>query len=106
MFFPVVTTALPEHTDSTVTAGSRLHFMLSFEYVVYWPFQNSETVILIFPVVIVLILLTLAGLAFLLYRYMCHNKGDYRTTGELAPGEDPDEDHNGQALREKTEYFI
>lgn len=55
--------------------------------------------------VIVLILLTLAALAFLLYRYLCHNKGDYRTTGELAPGEDPDE-HTNQATSEKKEYFI
>lgn len=60
---------------------------------------------LIFPVVIVLILVTLAALAFLLYRYLCHNKGAYRTTGELAPGEDPDE-HTNQATSEKKEYFI
>ncbi|XP_044068613.1 cell adhesion molecule 2-like isoform X2 [Siniperca chuatsi] len=60
----------------------------------------------VIAVVIALILLTLAGLAFLLYRYLCHNKGDYRTTGELAPGEDPDEEYSNQALSEKKEYFI
>uniref|UniRef100_A0A671VET9 Si:ch211-210c8.7 n=1 Tax=Sparus aurata TaxID=8175 RepID=A0A671VET9_SPAAU len=59
-----------------------------------------------FPVVIVLILLTVAALGFLLYRYLCHNKGDYRTTGELAPGEDPDEEYSNKATSEKKEYFI
>ncbi|KAF7653891.1 hypothetical protein LDENG_00077210 [Lucifuga dentata] len=75
--FQVVTAAVPTHTDSTV-AG----------------------------VVIALILLTVAVVGFLLYRYLCHNKGAYRTTGELAPGEDPEEDHSGQAASEKKEYFI
>uniref|UniRef100_A0A3Q1F9A8 Si:ch211-210c8.7 n=1 Tax=Acanthochromis polyacanthus TaxID=80966 RepID=A0A3Q1F9A8_9TELE len=64
------------------------------------------TVGCIFPVVIVLILLTLAALGFLLYRYLCHNKGAYRTTGELAPGEDPDEEYTNQGVSEKKEYFI
>uniref|UniRef100_A0A7N8XBM9 Si:ch211-210c8.7 n=1 Tax=Mastacembelus armatus TaxID=205130 RepID=A0A7N8XBM9_9TELE len=73
----VVTTAAPTGSDSAVIA-----------------------------VVIVLILLTVAALGILLYRYFCHNKGDYRTTGELAPGEDPDEDYNNQAVSEKKEYFI
>ncbi|XP_076596773.1 uncharacterized protein LOC143326779 isoform X2 [Chaetodon auriga] len=73
----VVTTAAPTSPDSAVIA-----------------------------VVIVLILLTVAALGFLLYRYLCHNKGDYRTTGELAPGEDPDEEHSNQAMSEKKEYFI
>lgn len=59
-----------------------------------------------FPVVIVVIVLTIAVLAFLLYRYLCHNKGAYRTTGELAPGEDPDEDLPNQTSSEKKEYFI
>lgn len=59
-----------------------------------------------FPVVIIVILLTIAVLAFLLYRYLCHNKGAYRTTGELAPGEDPDEDFTNQTSSEKKEYFI
>lgn len=59
-----------------------------------------------FPVVIVVILLTIVVLAFLLYRYLCHNKGAYRTTGELAPGEDPDEDFTNQTSSEKKEYFI
>ncbi|XP_071388402.1 small cell adhesion glycoprotein-like [Centroberyx affinis] len=72
-----VTTAVPMHTDSTVIG-----------------------------VVIVLVLLTVAVLGFLLYRYLCHNKGDYRTTGEPAPGEDPDDDCNDRATSEKKEYFI
>lgn len=59
-----------------------------------------------FPVVIVVILLTIVVLAFLLYRYLCHNKGAYRTTGELAPGEDPDEDFTNKTSGEKKEYFI
>lgn len=71
------TTALPNHTDSTVIG-----------------------------VVIVLVLLTLASLGFFLYRYLCHNKGDYRTTGELAPGDDPDLDHREPVGGEKKEYFI
>lgn len=62
---------------------------------------------LFFPVVIVLILLTLAALGILLYRYLCHNKGAYRTTGELAPGEDPEEESSSNRdVREKKEYFI
>ncbi|KAM7405171.1 hypothetical protein PAMP_012454 [Pampus punctatissimus] len=72
-----VTTAVPTNTDSAVIA-----------------------------VVIVLILLTVVVLGALLYRYLCHNKGDYRTTGELAPGEDPDEEYTNQAAAEKKEYFI
>ncbi|KAM4737014.1 uncharacterized protein FYW61_004626 [Anableps anableps] len=76
-FFQVVTTAAPASSDSVLIA-----------------------------VVIVVILLTVAVIAFLLYRYLCHNKGDYRTTGELAPGEDLDEDFSNQAASEKKEYFI
>ncbi|XP_015236560.1 PREDICTED: small cell adhesion glycoprotein isoform X1 [Cyprinodon variegatus] len=75
--FQVVTTVAPASSDSALIA-----------------------------VVIVIILLTFAVFAFLLYRYLCHNKGDYRTTGELAPGEDPDEDFGNQAASEKKEYFI
>ncbi|MEQ2306496.1 hypothetical protein AMECASPLE_008841 [Ameca splendens] len=75
--FQVVTTVTPAGSDGTLIA-----------------------------VVIVLILVTVAVLAFLLYRYLCHNKGDYRTTGEVAPGEDPDEDFSNQAESEKKEYFI
>lgn len=77
-FLQVITTAAPSGTDSAVIA-----------------------------VVIVVILLTVAVLGFLLYRYLCHNKGAYRTTGEPAPGEDPeDEFNNKQAAGEKKEYFI
>uniref|UniRef100_A0A8C3ADN9 Si:ch211-210c8.7 n=1 Tax=Cyclopterus lumpus TaxID=8103 RepID=A0A8C3ADN9_CYCLU len=64
---------------------------------------SADTVV---AVVIVLILLTVAALGVLLYRYLCHNKGDYRTTGEPAPGEDPDDEQNNQAVSEKKEYFI
>jgi len=71
-------TAIPSHTDSTVIG-----------------------------VVIALVLLTFVGVAFLLYRYLCHNKGDYRTTGELAPGEDRDlEQQSRSGSEEKKEYFI
>lgn len=60
----------------------------------------------IITVVIVVILLTVAVLGFLLYRYLCHNKGDYRTTGELAPGEDFEEELHSKPAKEKKEYFI
>ncbi|XP_068509421.1 small cell adhesion glycoprotein-like [Syngnathus scovelli] len=60
----------------------------------------------VIAVVSTLIVLTLVLLAVLVYHYMCHNKGDYRTTGEQAPGEDPDEDPASQAASEKKEYFI
>ncbi|KAJ0064836.1 hypothetical protein NL108_016405 [Boleophthalmus pectinirostris] len=73
----VVTTALPPISDSTIVG-----------------------------VVIFVILLTVAVLGFVLYRYLCHKKGAYRTTGELAPGEDLDEDHHNQTGNEKKEYFI
>lgn len=56
--------------------------------------------------VIVLILLTVAGLGILLYWYLCHNKGAYRTTGELAPGEDPEEDYSNRDESQKKEYYI
>ncbi|KAK9515179.1 hypothetical protein VZT92_025846 [Zoarces viviparus] len=64
---------------------------------------SSDAVV---AVVVVVILLTVVALGFLLYRYLCHNKGDYRTTGEPAPGEDPDDQQNNQAMSEKKEYFI
>ncbi|KAG7521110.1 hypothetical protein JOB18_042918 [Solea senegalensis] len=60
----------------------------------------------VIAVVVAIILLTLAVFGFLLYRYLCHNKGDYRTTGELAPGEDLDDEQSNQAVSEKKEYFI
>nr|XP_061781534.1 small cell adhesion glycoprotein-like isoform X2 [Nerophis lumbriciformis]XP_061781547.1 small cell adhesion glycoprotein-like isoform X2 [Nerophis lumbriciformis] len=83
------TTPIPAISDSTPTAS---------------PPTVDTTVI---AVVVTLILLTVVMLGFLLYRYMCHNKGDYRTTGEPAPGEDLDEDHRPQeAASEKKEYFI
>ena len=56
---------------------------------------------------IALLLETLAVVGFLLYRYVCHNKGAYRTTGEPAPGEDFAEDRKpNQATNDKKEYFI
>ncbi|CAL9703248.1 unnamed protein product [Knipowitschia caucasica] len=73
----VITTALPASTDGTIVA-----------------------------VVIFVILLTVAVVGFLLYRYLCHNKGDYRTTGELAPGEDAEETSQIHKGTEKKEYFI
>ncbi|KAM9343896.1 uncharacterized protein KZ484_016270 [Pholidichthys leucotaenia] len=73
----VVTTVVPTSSDSAVIA-----------------------------VVIVLILLTVAVLGFLLYRYLCHNKGDYRTTGEPAPGEVLDDDCRTQSTEDTKEYFI
>ena len=63
------------------------------------PFSSS--------VVVALLLVTVAVVAFLLYRYLCHNKGAYRTTGEPAPGEDFAEDgKSNQASADKKEYFI
>lgn len=67
------------------------------------PSSPDSTII---TVVIVVILLTVVVLGFLLYRYLCHNKGDYRTTGELAPGEDFEEELHSKPAKEKKEYFI
>ncbi|XP_040007764.1 cell adhesion molecule 2-like isoform X1 [Xiphias gladius] len=86
-------TSLPTHADTTVIQVVTTAV----------PTSPDSAVV---AVVIVLILVTVAALGFLLYRYLCHNKGDYRTTGELAPGEDPDEEYNNQAASEKKEYFI
>ncbi|KAL4623685.1 small cell adhesion glycoprotein-like isoform X2 [Arapaima gigas] len=72
----VLTTAAPSNTDSTVVG-----------------------------VVIFLIVLTLVAMAFLLYRYLCRNKGDYRTTGEPVPGEDM-EQADAVEPENKKEYFI
>lgn len=60
----------------------------------------------LFVVVVLLVLVTLAAAAFLLYRYFCHNKGAYRTTGEPAPGEDPDQVYNDTVAPIKKEYYI
>ncbi|KAK1803369.1 hypothetical protein P4O66_004031 [Electrophorus voltai] len=67
------------------------------------PAQPSAAVI---GVVILLILCTMAALAFVMYRYLCHNKGTYRTTGEPAPGLDPDQVYNDTVTQNKKEYFI
>lgn len=67
------------------------------------PVQTNSAVI---GVVILLVLCTLAGLAFLLYRYLCHSKGAYRTTGEPAPGVDPDQVYQDTVTDNKKEYFI
>lgn len=56
--------------------------------------------------VIALVLVTLAVCGFLLYRYLCHNKGVYRTAGEPAPGVDPDQVYNDTVTPGKKEYFI
>ncbi|KAF4078698.1 hypothetical protein AMELA_G00202100 [Ameiurus melas] len=65
--------------------------------------NNRDSVVL--GVVILLVLCTLAGLVFLLYRYLCHNKGIYRTTGEAAPGVNPDRVYH-DTVTENKEYFI
>ena len=71
------------------------------------PFIQMVFPAVLLPVVIALLLVTLAVVGFLLYRYLCHNKGAYRTTGEPAPGEDLAEDHKpNQAPNDKKEYFI
>lgn len=105
-------TTLPSYTTTAVTEASDAGLLTSL------PTQADTTMIqvmttaapmgpdsAVIAVVIVLILLTVAALGFLLYRYLCHNKGDYRTTGEVALGEDPDE-YSNQAMSEKKEYFI
>uniref|UniRef100_A0A3Q0S462 Si:ch211-210c8.7 n=1 Tax=Amphilophus citrinellus TaxID=61819 RepID=A0A3Q0S462_AMPCI len=56
--------------------------------------------------VVILILLTLVVLGFVVCRYLYHNRGDYRTTGELAPGEDPEEEDSNKSAPQKKEYFI
>jgi hypothetical protein len=74
-------------------------------------FQCSQTSVPILkevdslsPVVIVGVLLMLAGLGFLLHRYLCH-KGAYRTTEEPSPVEGPDQAH-GEIVTDEKEYFI
>ncbi|KTG42338.1 hypothetical protein cypCar_00004279 [Cyprinus carpio] len=67
------------------------------------PPQTDTAVI---GVVIALILLTLVVCGFLLYRYLCHSKGVYRTAGEPAPGVDPDQVYNDTVTENKKEYFI
>ncbi|XP_015199511.1 cell adhesion molecule 2-like [Lepisosteus oculatus] len=67
------------------------------------PAQTDSTVI---GVVIVLVLLTLAGAAYLLFRYQCQNKGAYRTTGEPAPGEELEQVAAEASPEDKKEYFI
>lgn len=105
-------TTLSTYVDTNATKASDMGLLTSL------PTQADTTMIqvvttaaptstdAVVAVVIVLILLTVAALGFLLYRYLCHNKGDYRTTGEPAPGEDPDDEQNNQAVSEKKEYFI
>ncbi|ROL43168.1 Bridging integrator 2 [Anabarilius grahami] len=68
------------------------------------PQQTDPAVI---GVVIALILVTLALGVFLLYRYLCHSKGVYRTAGEPAPGVDPEQVYNDTTVTDnKKEYFI
>ncbi|XP_028438788.1 cell adhesion molecule 2-like isoform X1 [Perca flavescens] len=109
----VTSPTLSTHMNTNVTEASDMGPLTSL------PTQADTTMIqavttavpaspdsAVVAVVIVLILLTVAALGFLLYRYLCHNKGDYRTTGEAAPGDDPDDEYNNQAASEKKEYFI
>lgn len=67
--------------------------------------SRSFFLLLCVLVVILLVLCTLAGLVYLLYHYLCHNKGIYRTTGEAAPGVDPDQVYQ-DTVTENKEYFI
>lgn len=104
-------TTLPSYTNTSVTENAGLltspptqaDTTMTQVLTTAAPAGPDSAVI---AVVIVLILLTVAALGFLLYRYLCHNKGDYRTTGEPAPGEDPDDEYSNQAKTEKKEYFI
>uniref|UniRef100_UPI00005486CB si:ch211-210c8.7 n=1 Tax=Danio rerio TaxID=7955 RepID=UPI00005486CB len=89
MTFPVTSTA---SIGTGVTAGTTAV-----------PPQTDMTVI---GVVIALILLTLVVVGVLLYRYLCHSKGVYRTAGEPAPGVDPDQVYNDTVTENKKEYFI
>ncbi|XP_068600536.1 small cell adhesion glycoprotein-like isoform X2 [Brachionichthys hirsutus] len=97
------------HTITTVTEGLSASLPTQADTTVIQaattaaPASGDSTVI---AVVIVLVLLTVGALAFLLYWYLCHNKGAYRTTGEPGPGEDPDEEYGKQDTGEKKEYFI
>ncbi|KAA0707283.1 hypothetical protein E1301_Tti002604 [Triplophysa tibetana] len=84
-----MTTIGPWGTDGAPTTGA--------------PQQTDSAVI---GVVIALVLVTLAVCTFLLYRYLCHNKGVYRTAGEPAPGVDPDQVYNDTVTPGKKEYFI
>lgn len=106
----MLTTVAPTSSDSAVIAGNCLHFILRFISSSSSFFCCSSKCLLNLPfpptVVVILILLTLAALSFVLCRYLYHNRGDYRTTGELAPGEDPDEEDNNKPAPEKKEYFI
>uniref|UniRef100_A0A8C5GZG4 Uncharacterized protein n=1 Tax=Gouania willdenowi TaxID=441366 RepID=A0A8C5GZG4_GOUWI len=58
------------------------------------------------PVVIVVFLLTVAVALFLAYRYFCHDKGDYRLSGEVTPWEEPVDPDFTKSSSEKKEYFI
>ncbi|KAI7794341.1 hypothetical protein IRJ41_014994 [Triplophysa rosa] len=84
-----VTTIGPSATDVAPTTAA--------------PQQTDSAVI---GVVIALVLVTFALCGFLLYRYLCHNKGVYRTAGEPAPGVDPDQVYNDTVTPGKKEYFI
>uniref|UniRef100_A0A087YSS4 Si:ch211-210c8.7 n=2 Tax=Poecilia TaxID=8080 RepID=A0A087YSS4_POEFO len=57
-------------------------------------------------VVVFAMLVTLGVIAYVLYRYMCRNKGDYRTTGEPAPGDYFYDESHTLGVSEKKEYFI
>lgn len=106
----MLTTVAPTSSDSAVIAGNCLHFILRFisssSFFFLLQFKVSSKPAFPPTVVVILILLTLAALSFVLCRYLYHNRGDYRTTGELAPGEDPDEEDNNKPAPEKKEYFI
>lgn len=86
-------TSLPTQAESTV-----------IQVVTTVAPTSSDSAVI--AVVVVLILLTLVVLGFVVCRYLYHNRGDYRTTGELAPGEDPEEEDSNKPAPQKKEYFI
>ncbi|KAK2851813.1 hypothetical protein Q5P01_008089 [Channa striata] len=96
-------TSLPTQAHTTMIQVSSTLFFCRILITTAAPSDSNSIVI---GVVIVVILLTVAVFGILLCRYLCHNKGDYRTTGELAPGEDPEEDNSNRDVSEKKEYFI
>lgn len=88
-------------TDATVNASTTIW---TTSVTTPGPAESTDSVVI--AVVIILVLCTVAGLAFVLYRYLCHSKGVYRTTGEPAPGLDPDQVYQDTVTENKKEYFI
>ncbi|XP_041097579.1 uncharacterized protein LOC121308924 [Polyodon spathula] len=69
------------------------------------PVERNDSIIT--AVVIVLVLLTLLAMGFLLYHYLCKNKGAYKTAGEPDPGDDMDLQSQLELDQDqKKEYYI